>query len=1067
MNSKDLTVEETEADPLGVVKPTYRDELGRRPDFAYQYKDEDYVIRKDTTRLHFKVIDDYKGLPPTQPNPSDIVEMDEDDIVIIPRSNTNPRLDDILSGNFNTKTNKTTNQTAPTTQTSSLGSSGKRGPFVRKMAQWKNDLLSSVSSMDGVLKTKAQECSTQTTDEFNGFKDKYMPTREACRVILDPKYEGQCLGADMNKLTCEKLMTDAPNIWKETVVSQVEPQLEEVIQMSTALLNECIDQSKMEMDDEIMEISTTTTTTSSPMRSQRGPDKEVKLQKFFEFYKGYRERSLRTRMDKLKKKMEHESRIIVADACKDALNSKILLTEEKINGGQATLERYHKFVEDRLPQVPVEAAKKMQEKFSELVTQTVHELDTLQEEILDTNYNYNHLAGKLRSMVIDESGCRPRKQSKVLSCGMDDHLCDEDTSRRIGRKKVTSLSDMCIDKCAEYVEYLPELPEGCFPEDVIQKLIDVLINENKVTLNVDILDKLLHSGFLSLSLKGLSDIEKSVMELIGCKCLYLNQLDLSGCYGINDECIFGLLIDKNTNQPTELTRSLKQLNLEGCGGIGNDGIMCIARNCQSLESINLSGCVKVTDLAINELIGNCKKLETLMLKKCAQVTDNGVRGISELKDLCELDLSECGKITNETLVNVSLGCENLRLLKVRSKAISHAGVQAVVERCGKLKVLELTECDVGDETVKLIRERLSANIICLTLSGCRNLSSKCFVEEINNMEGNYLRNSNGFEYFGMGRTPKKFYNLKHLDLSRCLNVGDEVVKAIAESCPNITTINLMACDDVTDEGILELHRNKNYKLKRLILDKCQQVTDKSISTLVEITRDLRKLHLSGCRKITDLTLCKLAACCPVLEDLDLSSCEDITDSGLQQISLGCLNLQHIGLSDLGNLTEQGISDLCKYENMQTIKLSHCKGLTSECLFFIANNCRELKELDISYCTNVSIECMKTCLNFWPRLKVLHLRGWSQITKQGIEHPGLEMLNVSWCKNLEDEALDRIGNGCQNLTSIDLAWCDKVTAAGVHRLAQRSAIRTFNLRGCSKLPFLALQFLIHAGKTVYR
>lgn len=80
--------------------------------------------------------------------------------------------------------------------------------------------------------------------------------------------------------------------------------LDEVITLSSNLLDELIEQAKRE---------------NATGDAQQG----VRLHKFLEFYKGYKERSLRTRMERLKERIQAEAATLVQDACSEALAKEV------------------------------------------------------------------------------------------------------------------------------------------------------------------------------------------------------------------------------------------------------------------------------------------------------------------------------------------------------------------------------------------------------------------------------------------------------------------------------------------------------------------------------------------------------------------------------------------------------------------------------------------------------------------------------------------------------------------------------------------------------------------------
>lgn len=125
-----------------------------------------------------------------------------------------------------------------------------KSSFLKKMKSWKEDLWSSVVHVDKILTKKAEEKQRELSEgdkTLEDFKDKFMPTKEACEVVLDPKYEGNCLGADMNRLACEPLLVEAPTVWKEVVSDKVPAAMEEVINLSSNMLNDCME---MAIDDD-------------------------------------------------------------------------------------------------------------------------------------------------------------------------------------------------------------------------------------------------------------------------------------------------------------------------------------------------------------------------------------------------------------------------------------------------------------------------------------------------------------------------------------------------------------------------------------------------------------------------------------------------------------------------------------------------------------------------------------------------------------------------------------------------------------------------------------------------
>jgi len=90
---------------------------------------------------------------------------------------------------------------------------------MQKMRAWKRELWDALTSVDRHVRKRAEEDHRELSDgekknSVNAFKQSYMPTREAARAVLDPRYAGHCLGTDINKLACEGLLSEAPSVLK-------------------------------------------------------------------------------------------------------------------------------------------------------------------------------------------------------------------------------------------------------------------------------------------------------------------------------------------------------------------------------------------------------------------------------------------------------------------------------------------------------------------------------------------------------------------------------------------------------------------------------------------------------------------------------------------------------------------------------------------------------------------------------------------------------------------------------------------------------------------------------------
>lgn len=93
----------------------------------------------------------------------------------------------------------------------------------------------------------------------------------------------------------------------------------------------------------------------------------------------------------------------------------------------------------------------------------------------------------------------------------------------------------------------------------------------------------------------------------------------------------------------------------------------------------------------------------------------------------------------------------------------------------------------------------------------------------------------------------------------------------------------------------------------------------------------------------------------------------------------------------------------------------CKGIGDDGLAALANGCRKLKKLNLSYC--------------------------SKITDRGMEYLGylteLSELEMRSLLNITGAGLASLASGCKRLSELDLKNCENITDSGFWALAYHS------------------------------
>ena len=403
--------------------------------------------------------------------------------------------------------------------------------------------------------------------------------------------------------------------------------------------------------------------------------------------------------------------------------------------------------------------------------------------------------------------------------------------------------------------------------------------------------------------------------------------------------------------------------------------------------------------------------------------------------------------------------------------------------CKELRIIELTGCDgVTDAAIDFLLGEC-IYLMELGLPSCKGVKTSTA------STGRTKQESNVMEDAGEIRTVVGGKNVKTLNLSGCVNIEDGLLEMISVACPNLEAIDLSSCENVTDEGLMKLGKRCGANLVSLVLERCLGISDASLSAFMLSSR-LTCLNLERCRGLTDSSMVKVLRMCTSLEDVDLSLCDGIGDDTIISLSKNCLNVKRLILRDLPQLTESGVSAISGLEDLRELRLTHnTTGATEESIGCIVDRCRELTVLDLSNCTNICrLDSLFGRMSSFQFLEELYLRGWSQWKTEAFLGAGkrLKVLDISWSKNVEDEALSRVSmEVCPSLAALDIAYCKELSGVAVHNLVKRCyglrevgdeggdggcadrRLRSVNLRGCPKMSLITLRYLTALGLVVLR
>ncbi|XP_076929471.1 DNA repair protein rhp7-like [Bidens hawaiensis] len=235
-----------------------------------------------------------------------------------------------------------------------------------------------------------------------------------------------------------------------------------------------------------------------------------------------------------------------------------------------------------------------------------------------------------------------------------------------------------------------------------------------------------------------------------------------------------------------------------------------------------------------------------------------------------------------------------------------------------------------------------------------------------------------------------------------MSLSDDTLKPLLVSAPLLQSINLSQCTLLTHTAIQIIHQYLKNSLKELYIDECPRI-DVSISAFSFITfehlevlsvagiktvsdgfvrfftrscgKKLKGLNLAGCVLLTNTCLQFIGECCPVLCSLDVSNLSNLTDLGLCYLAVGCKSIESL------NVTRADFSDEIVAAFLETsgkklkeLSLNHVGKISFKTAFSLAKFSKNLTSLDLSWCRELTDEAMGFITDHCCSLKQLKIFG---------------------------------------------------------------------------------------------
>ncbi|MCL2347881.1 MAG: hypothetical protein FWC50_06410, partial [Planctomycetaceae bacterium] len=284
------------------------------------------------------------------------------------------------------------------------------------------------------------------------------------------------------------------------------------------------------------------------------------------------------------------------------------------------------------------------------------------------------------------------------------------------------------------------------------------------------------------------------------------------------------------------------------------------------------------------------------------------------------------------------------------------------------------------------------------------------------------------------------------DVNGEINITDADIAALVKAYPELTDINFVLCDKITGSGL-----KGATKLRRLLLQRCHNLTDDGLKPMKEMTQ-LEDVILTFCSGITDAGIENLKDLTK-LKSLQLIR-TSITDEGLKYFK-NMKNLELLNLNECQNVTAKGIAELQKAlpkcgipHNVNIQPANRPNGSSSQKLSFFTDQQGDqhavLKGKDVSVSDLIDLEKQ------YPLLKFVTLNNCDHFTDSDLEHlksmTQIKGLAFIQCPNVNGTGLKYLEDMPQ-WEALLFAECDKINDASLENLKYLKQLRSLNVGHC--------------------
>ncbi|KAF8769464.1 hypothetical protein HU200_006495 [Digitaria exilis] len=250
--------------------------------------------------------------------------------------------------------------------------------------------------------------------------------------------------------------------------------------------------------------------------------------------------------------------------------------------------------------------------------------------------------------------------------------------------------------------------------------------------------------------------------------------------------------------------------------------------------------------------------------------------------------------------------------------------------------------------------------------------------------------------------------LRKISLKGNYRLSDKGLDTIISAAPSLSSLNLCECSLLTSSGINILANKLHSVLRELYIDDCtnveamailpalkkinhlevlsmsgiQSVCDKFVNELIPVHGSkMKELAFAGCLKLTSSCIKTIGNNCPQLTSLDLRNLNRLRDSAMKHLRNGCRLIRKLKLQR-NTFSDEAVSQYLEESGgcLTELMLNNVEKVGDLTALAISRKCSvRLEALDLSFCRELTNEALGLIVESCPSLRILKLFGCTQIT----------------------------------------------------------------------------------------